>query len=45
MRMSFDQNGAMSVDTWVRMQTGTVITAVSLNDTYGEDIYSTGDGE
>lgn len=44
-RMSFDQNGVMSVDTWVRMQAGTVITAVSLNETYGEDVYSTADGQ
>ncbi len=44
-RMSFDQNGVMSVETWVRMQAGTIVTAVSLNETYGEDVYSTGDGE
>ncbi|KAL6717230.1 Phosphatase dcr2 [Lecanora helva] len=44
-KMSFDQNGIMTIDTWVRMQAGTVITAVSLNETYGRDVYSTADGE
>ena len=44
-RMSFNQGGVISVDTWVRMQTGTVVTAVSLNDTYGEDVYPTTNGE
>ena len=44
-RLSFDQSGAMSVDTWVRMQAGTIVTAVSLNETYGEDVYGTADGE
>lgn len=44
-RMSFDQYGVMGVDTWVRMQAGTVVTAVSLNETYGEDVYSTADGQ
>lgn len=43
--MSFDESGVMSVDTWVRMQAGTVVTAVSLNETYGEDVYSTADGQ
>ena len=43
--MSFDRKGVMGVDTWVRMQAGTVVTAVSLNVTYGEDVYSTADGE
>ena len=35
----------MSVDTWVRMQAGTIITAVSLNETHGTDIYPTADGQ
>ena len=43
--MSIDQNGGLSVDTWVRMQAGTIVTAVSLNETYGEDVYSTADGQ
>ncbi len=43
--MSFDQSGHLSVDTWVRMHAGNIVTAVSLNETYGEDIYSTADGE
>ena len=43
--MSFDENGVVGVDTWVRMQAGTIVTAVSLNGTYGEDVYSTADGE
>ncbi len=42
--MSFDERGEMSVDTWVRMQQGNVITAVSLNATYGEDFYDIEDG-
>ena len=45
-RLSFDGDGVLSgVDTWVRMQAGTVVTAVSLNETYGEDVYATADGE
>ena len=43
-RMRFDERGQMSVDTWVRMQQGDVITSVSLNETYGEDVYDTEDG-
>ena len=35
----------MSVDTWVRMQAGTIVTAVRLNETYGEDVYSVADGQ
>lgn len=44
-RMSFDESGVMSVDTWVRMQAGEVVTSVSLNETYGADVYGTTDGE
>lgn len=43
--MSFGQDGVMGVDTWVRMQAGSVVTAVSLNETYGQDVYPTADGE
>jgi len=35
----------MTVNTWVRMQAGTIVTAVSLNETYGEDVYPTADGQ
>lgn len=42
-RIAIDAGGAMSVDTWVRMQSGRVITAVSLNETYGKDVYPTED--
>lgn len=42
-KLTFSDNGTMSVDTWVRMQSGAIITAVSLNDTYGEDVYQTAD--
>ena len=42
--MRFDEHGGMNVDTWVRMQQGNAITAVSLNETYGEDVYDTEDG-
>lgn len=44
-RMKFDERGVVTVDTWVRMQDGSVITAVSLNGTYGEDVYPVADGE
>lgn len=44
-KLAFDENGKMQVNTWVRMQGGDVITAVSLNETYGEDRYPTYDGE
>ena len=44
-RMIFDQDGAMSVQTWVRMQSRNIVTSVSLNETYGEDVYPTADGE
>ena len=37
--------GNMSVDTWVRMQQGDIVTSVSLNATYGSDVYSIADGE
>lgn len=29
----------MTVKTWVRMENGDVITAVTLNETYGVDVY------
>ena len=35
----------MEVDTWVRLESGDVIQRVSLNETYGTDIYPTDDGE
>lgn len=35
----------MKVDTWVRMESGDVIQSVSLNETYGMDIYPADDGE
>lgn len=44
-RLTFDPNGAMSVQTWVRMQAASIVTAVSLNETYGQDVYPTADGE
>ena len=44
-RLSFDQSGELTVDTWVRMQGGTIVTAVTLNETYGEDVYPTADGQ
>lgn len=36
----FDGPGEMRVDTWVRMENGAVITRVTLNETYGADIYA-----
>ena len=44
-RLSFNQRGEMTVDTWVRMQAGTIVTTVALNETYGEDLYPTADGQ
>lgn len=44
-KISFDHSGAMSVNTWVRMQATTVVTYLTLNATYGDDIYSTADGQ
>ena len=43
-RLEVDEQGGLKVDTWVRMKGGAVITAVSLNETYGEDRYSSKDG-
>lgn len=42
--MKFYQSGSLGVETWVRMKGGDVVTAVSLNETYGKDIYPTADG-
>ena len=42
--MVFDEEGRMIVNTWVRMQSGEVVTAVNLNETYGRDVYDTKDG-
>ena len=44
-RMAFDESGEMEVETWVRMQGGGIVTEVNLNATYGEDVYSTADGQ
>lgn len=35
----------LQVDTWVRMETGKIVTHVSLNETYGKDHYPTANGE
>jgi len=43
-QLQFDYLGGFGVDTWVRMENGRVVTAVSLNQTYGKDVYSTADG-
>lgn len=37
---TFADEGEMSVETWVRMESGEVITRVMLNETYGNDIYT-----
>lgn len=37
---TFTDEGEMSVTTWVRMENGDVITLVTLNETYGTDIYT-----
>lgn len=44
LELTFDYFAVLKVNTWVRMQQGTVVTAVSLNETYGQDRYSTSDG-
>ena len=42
-QLSFDEDGDMSVETWDRMQWGSdhpqVVTKITLNSTYGKDIY------
>ncbi|KAL9126317.1 MAG: hypothetical protein Q9217_004617 [Psora testacea] len=43
-KLSFEEGDRVVVDTWVRMVTGKMITAVRLNDTYGEDVYPVNDG-
>ena len=47
-QLSFEDDGKMNVQTWVRMQDGKdhaqVITNVTLNNTYGQDNYPTTDG-
>ena len=35
----------MKVETWIRMESGDVVQRVSLNETYGTDVYPKGDGE
>ncbi|TAQ87196.1 hypothetical protein B7494_g4472 [Chlorociboria aeruginascens] len=44
-RISFNEEEEMVVETWVRMENGDVIQKVSLNSTYGVDVYSMEDGE
>ena len=46
-KLSFEQedNKAIKVETWIRMENGKVIQKVGLNATYGVDIYPTDDGE
>lgn len=41
----FNEEGEMEVQTWVRMENGDIVTHVTLNETYGTDIYPTEDGE
>lgn len=36
----FDAQDVMRVETWVRMENGAVITRVTLNETYGSDLYA-----
>ena len=43
-RLMIDDDGAVGVDTWVRMEGGNVVTAVTLNETYGHDVYPVDDG-
>lgn len=39
------ENGGMEVESWVRLEEGDVVQRVSLNETYGLDVYPTDDGE
>lgn len=39
------RSGDVEVKSWVRMEDGSLIQKVSLNETYGEDIYPADDGE
>ncbi|KAJ9136673.1 Calcineurin-like phosphoesterase [Pleurostoma richardsiae] len=41
----FNEEGEMRVQTWVRMEGGSVVTNVTLNETYGVDRYPTANGE
>lgn len=36
----FADPGEMRVDTWIRMENGQVLTRVTLNETYGTDVYA-----
>jgi len=40
----FNEEGEMQVHTWVRMEDGSKVTSVTLNETYGIDTYSTENG-
>jgi len=42
--LSFE-GAEMQVETWVRMEDGSVVQRVDLNSTYGADLYPTADGE
>ncbi|OLN83072.1 putative inactive purple acid phosphatase 16-like protein 1 [Colletotrichum chlorophyti] len=48
-KLSFADGGGgdsvMSVESWVRMENKDIVTRVSLNETYGLDIYPTNNGE
>ncbi|ORY70056.1 calcineurin-like phosphoesterase [Pseudomassariella vexata] len=45
-RISFgDGAKGCEVETWVRMENGDIVSRVSLNETYGIDVYPTADGE
>jgi len=35
----------MKVQTWVRMEDGSIVTNVGLNGTYGKDVYPVDDGQ
>ncbi len=41
----FNDNGEMDVQTWVRMEGGSIVTHVNLNATYGADVYPVANGE
>jgi hypothetical protein len=43
LKLSFGKE--MDVETWVRMENGNIVQRVSLNETYGTDVYPLQDGE
>lgn len=43
--LKLTSDDGVEVETWVRMENGEIVQRVSLNETYGSDIYPLDDGE